>query len=134
MGYSRKKIRDCQIYLPFSHFIGKVFSFERPIIKGLNLIVRLNEKQTLIESSFLHRSRRGGTEYLNFFMGKSYYRDINLYFVYDKQYKQWFTSGPVFFNEAICEKVTNRNFNLKAFEKIFLLYQKERKLLCNCSC
>ena len=44
-------------------------------------------------------------------MGKSYYRDINLYFVYDKKYKQWFTSGPDFFNEAICEKVTNRNFN-----------------------
>ena len=53
-----------------------------------------------------------------FFMGKSYYRDINLYFVYDKQYKQWFTSGHDFFNEAICEKVTNRNFNLKAFGKI----------------
>ena len=50
-------------------------------------------------------------------MGKSYYRDINLYFVYDKQYKQWFTSGPDFFNEAICEKVTNRNFNLRVFGK-----------------
>ena len=44
-------------------------------------------------------------------MGKSCYRDINLYFGYNKQYKQWFTSGPDFFNEAICEKVTNRNFN-----------------------
>ena len=48
-------------------------------------------------------------------MGKAYYRDINLYFVYDKQYKQWFSSGPEFFNEAICEKVRNKNFNLKAF-------------------
>ena len=58
-------------------------------------------------------------------MGKSYYRDINLYFVYDKQYKQWFTSGSDFFNEVICEKVTNRNFNLKVFEK--KIYYTEKK-------
>ena len=48
-------------------------------------------------------------------MGKAYYRDINLYFAHDKQYKQWFSSGPEFFNKAICEKVRNKNFNLKAF-------------------
>ena len=62
-----KKIRDCQIYSPFSHFIGKGFSFEREIIKGLNLIVQLNENQTPIESFFLRRSPRGGTEYIIFF-------------------------------------------------------------------
>ena len=67
MGYSRKKNRNCQIYSRFSHLIGKGFSFEREIIKDLNLIVRLNEKQTLIKSFFLHRSPRGGTEYINFF-------------------------------------------------------------------
>ena len=66
MGYSRKKSRD-QIYSPFSHFIGKGFSFEREIIRGLNLTVRLNENQTLIESFFLHRSPRGDTEYINLF-------------------------------------------------------------------
>ena len=58
-------------------------------------------------------------------MGKAYYRDINLYFVYDKQYKQWFSSGPEFFNEAICEKVRNKNFNLKAFAKKY--YHDEKK-------
>ena len=67
-GIQQKKIRDCQIYSLFSHFIGKGFSSERPIIKGLNLIFRLNEKQTLIKSFFLHRSPRGSTEYLNFFL------------------------------------------------------------------
>ena len=65
------------------------------------MIVRLNEEQTLIESFFLHRSPRGGTEYLNFLGGKAYYRDINLYFVYDTQNKQWFSSGTEFFKEAI---------------------------------
>ena len=81
----------------------------------MNLIVRLNEEQTLLESFLLHRSPKGGKEYLNFFLGKAYYRDINLLYVYDKQNKQWFTSGPEFFNETICEKVRNTNFNLKVF-------------------
>ena len=59
-------------------------------------------------------------------MGKAYYRDINLYFVYDKQYKQWFSSGPEFFNEAICKKVRNKNFNLKRLqENIIMMKRKE---------
>ena len=36
---------------------------------------------------FLHTRSKGGTKYLNFFLGKAYYRDMNLYFVYDKQNK-----------------------------------------------
>ena len=65
-----KKNKDGQIYPPYSQLIGKGFNFERKAIKGLNLIVRLNEEQTLIKSFFLHRSPRGGTEYLNFFWEK----------------------------------------------------------------
>ena len=56
---------------------------------------------------------------------ESYYREINLYFVWDKQYKQWLTSGTDFFNERIWEKVTNRKFNLKAFGKKFYYTEKE---------
>ena len=81
----------------------------------MNLIVLLNEEQSFLESFLLHRSPKSGTEYLNLFLGKTYYRDINLLYVNDKQIKQWFTSGPEFFNEAICEKVRNKKFNLKAF-------------------
>ena len=81
-------IRDGQIYSSYSQFLGKGFNFEREVTKGLNLIVRLNEEQTLIESFFLHRSSKGGTEYLISFLGRAYYRDVNLYFVYDTQYKQ----------------------------------------------
>ena len=120
-----KKIRNGQIYPPYSQFLGKGFNFERKAIKGLNLIVRLNEEQTLIESLFLHRSQKGRTEYLNFFLGKAYYRNIILYFVCDTQYKEWFSSGPEFVNEAICEKVRNKNFNLKAFAK--KCYHDEKK-------
>ena len=78
-----KKIRDRQIYLPYSQLLGKNFNFEREAIKGLNLTVRLNEEQTLIESFLLHGSPKGGKEYLNFFLGKAYYRDINLLYVYN---------------------------------------------------
>ena len=78
-----KKIRDRQIYSPYSQLLGKGFNFEREAIKGLNLTVRLNEEQTLIESFLLHRSPKGGKEYLNFFLGKAYYRDINLLYVYN---------------------------------------------------
>ena len=67
MGYNRKKIRDCQIYSPFSQLIGKGFNFEREVIPGMNLIIRLNEEQKFVESFFLHRSTKGGTEYLKFF-------------------------------------------------------------------
>ena len=120
-----KKIRDGQIYSPYSQLLEKGFNFEREVIKGLNLIVPLNEEQTLIESFFLHRSPRGGTEYLNFFGGKAYYRDINLYFAYDTQYKQWFSSRPELFTEAIFEKVRNKNFILKAFARQY--YHVEKK-------
>ena len=37
----------------------------------MNLIVRSNEEQTLLESFLLQRSPKSGTEYLNFFSGKS---------------------------------------------------------------
>ena len=120
-----KKIRDCKIYSPYSQLLGKGFNFERKEIKGMNLIVRLNEEQTFLESFLLHRSPKSGTEYLNFFLGKAYYRDMTLLYVYDKQNKQWFTSGPEFFNEAICEKVRNKNFHLKAFALEYFHVEKK---------
>ena len=42
-----------------------------------------------------------------------------------KQYKQWFTLGPESYNEAICEKVTNKNFNLKKFARKFYYIDKK---------
>ena len=96
-----KTIRDGQIYLPYSHFLGKGFNFEREVIKGLNLIVQLNEEQTLIESFFLHRSPRGGTEDLG---GKAYYRDINLYFVYVNNINNGFHLDPNFLMKQFAKK------------------------------
>ena len=120
-----KKIRDGQMYSPYSQLLGKGFNLERDAIKDMNLIVRLNEKQTLLESFLLHGSTQGGTEYLNYYLGKYYYRDINLFFVYDQANKQWFTSGAEFFNEAIWEKVRNKNFNLTAFARQYYYVDKK---------
>ena len=52
------------------NFLEKVLIFEREVLIGLNLIARLNKNQTLIESFFLQRNPRGGTEYSNFFGGE----------------------------------------------------------------
>ena len=38
---------------------------------------------------------------------------------------QWFTSGHEFFNEAICEKVRNKNFNLTAFARQYYYIDKK---------
>ena len=78
-----------------------------------------------MKSKPLSNLSKGGTEYIIFLGGKSYYRDINLYFVYDKQNKQWFSSWPEFFNEAISEKVRNTNFNLKAFARQYYYVEKK---------
>ena len=122
MGYKRKKIRDCETYSLFSQLTGKEFNFEREVIPRINLIVRLNEEQKLAKSCFLHRS---GTKYLIFFLGKYYYRDWNFYFVYDKVFKQWFTSHTKFYNVAICKKITHPNFKLIEFMKNFSTLKKK---------
>ena len=49
-----RKIRDCQIYSPYSQFIGKGFNFEREAIKSKALVVRLSEDNKNIESFILH--------------------------------------------------------------------------------
>ena len=63
---------------------------------------------------------------MNFFVGKAYYRDINKsIFCIRYTNKQWFSSGLEFFNEAIPEKVRNKNFNLKAFTRKYYYVEKK---------
>ena len=70
----------------------------------MNLIVRLNEEQTLLESFLLHRSPKSGTEHLNFLGGKAYYRDINLLYVYDKKINNGLHLDPNFSMEQFAKK------------------------------
>ena len=52
---------------------------------------------------------------------------MDLYFVYDRPSRQWFTAGRKFYNEVMCEKMTNPNFKLNAFMKKF--YYTEKKAM-----
>ena len=94
----------------------------------MNLMVQLDEEQKLIESFFLYQPP-WNTKYLNYFLEKNYYRDINLYFVYDRPNRQWFTAGKKIYNEVMCEKLTNPNFKLNAFMKKFYYTEKEAMVI-----
>ena len=107
-----KKIRDCRTYSPYSQFIGKGFNFEREVIKNKALVVQLSEDNKNIESFFLHRNPNHPMEYLDFLLGRNFYRDINLYFTYDTQYKKWFTTGTEFLYQAIAEIINENSFDL----------------------
>ena len=51
-------------------------------------------------------------QYLNFWLGRNFYRDINLYFTYDTQYKKWFTTGTEFLYHAMAEIINENSFDL----------------------
>ena len=51
-------------------------------------------------------------EYLDFLLGRNFYRDINLYFTYDAQYKKWFTTGTEFLYQAMAEIINENPFDL----------------------
>ena len=53
--------------------------FERLTLQGVNLVARLNEKQTLIENFFLHNDPHKSTEYLKKILGRYYYRDKSIF-------------------------------------------------------
>ena len=64
-------------------------------------------------------------------MGENYYRDINLFFVYDARFKQWQTTQPEFFREAIYAKVTAKNFNEKEFARKYYDQDKKGRFVIN---
>ena len=64
------------------NFLEKVLILKEKLYKGLNLIVRLNEEEILIESFFLHRISKGGTEYLNFWGGEELITETQIYNLY----------------------------------------------------
>ena len=122
------KIKEGKIYSPYSQLIAKGFTFK---LKGqtgfsdMTLVTQLDKESEKLKSFFLHTDASNKTEYSNHNLGESYYRDINLFFVYDKTYKQWQTTQPEFFRSAIFEKVSNSNFNEKQFATNY--YQNQKK-------
>ena len=112
------------MYSPYSQYIGKGFNFEREVIKSKNLVVQLGEDNKSIESFFLHRNLNHPTQYKNFLLERNYYRDINLYFTYDTQYKRWFTTKTDFFYRAMAEIINLPSWNIFNFMKRYYFQEK----------
>ena len=102
----------------------KGFNFEREDIKSKNLVVRLSEDNEFIESFFLHRNPNHPTQYIIFLLGRNYYRYMNLYFNYDTQYKQWFSTKTFFFYRALAEIINLPSWNIFNFMKRYYFQEK----------
>ena len=74
-----KKIRDGEIYSPYLQLTHKGLFFKQ---KGTNIefMVRLDKEKEEIHSFFYSKNVRD----LTYQIGLEYYRDINLFFVYDE--------------------------------------------------
>ena len=73
---------------------------------------------------FLHRNPNHPTQYLKFLLGRHFYRDIKLYFTYDTQYKQWFTTRTDFFYRVMAEIINENSFD---FLKVMKKYNFQEK-------
>ena len=92
-----KKIRDCKIYLPFSHFKGNGFEFQRIIGKDKNdkVSVSLFYNNKKIKTTFMHNN-----EHIWHF-ANIIYRDRNVIFMKDWRSGKWFTTSQNLFSEAM---------------------------------
>ena len=73
-----------------------------------------------LHSFFYSRNVRN----LTYQIGHEYFRDINLFFVFDENVppprtsqQKWYTTNVDFFNEAICAKAIDFRFNEANFAK-----------------
>ena len=87
---AKQKIRDCQIYSPFSHFKINGFEFKRIICqdKKDTVTIRLFDDYTKIQNVFRHNFDN------RWLYANNIYRDINLIFTYDTNNKQWHGTNP----------------------------------------
>ena len=85
----------------------------------------------ILSHFFLHRNPNHLTQYLNFLLGRNFNGDINLYFTYDTQYKQWFTTGTALFYRKMAKIINESSFDLLKIIKKILFSRKKRKRLCN---
>ena len=95
----------------------------------MKLVTQVDKENEKLQSFFLHTAASNKTEYLNYSLGEAYYRDINLFYVYDSRFKQWETTQPEFFQKAIYAKATTQNFNEKSSQKNIMMMTKKVDLL-----
>ena len=123
-----KKVKDAEIYSPYMQLTAKGLYF---IQKGTNIqyVIRLDKEIKEIHSYFYSDKIRE----LTYNIGFNWYRDINLFFVFDEnipkrfigRHQRWFATNIDFFNEAICAKTLNQNF--KESELVKKYYHNDKK-------
>ena len=91
-----KKIRDCKIYSPFSHYKGNGFEFQRIIgpKKNDSISVSLFDNNKKFKTTFIHNFR-GINYYANII-----YRDRNSLFMKDSLIGKWYGTSENLFHEG----------------------------------
>ena len=117
-----KRIRDCKIYSPFSHYKGNGFEFQRIAgPKKNNLIsVSLFDNNKKIKTTFIHNFRE-----INYYTN-IIYRDRNSLFMKDSLTGKWFGTSENLFHEVTCYATkTKTPFDVSNFWGDFYEVQKK---------
>ena len=114
-----KKIKDAEIYSPYTQLSTKGLLFKQKVT-NIQFITRLDKELEELHSFFYSANVRN----LTYQIGHDWFRDINLFFVFDENVpprrtsaQKWYTTNIDFFNEAICAKTTDSKFNEANFAK-----------------
>ena len=116
-----KKITDCKIYSPFSHFKGNGFEFKRLIgpKKNDTVTVSLFDNDKKIKTTFIHNFKD-----VNYY-ANIIYRDRNNLFMKDFLTGKWFgTSENLFLEATNYATKTKTPFNFSNFGGNFYKVQK----------
>ena len=117
-----KKITDCKIYSPFSHFKGNGFEFKRLIgpKKNDTVTVSLFDNDKKIKTTFIHNFKD-----VNYY-ANIIYRDRNNLFMKDFLTGKWFgTSENLFLEATNYATKTKTPFNVSNFFWIFTKFKKK---------
>ena len=125
---TEKKIRNAEIYSPYLQLTGKGLFF---VQKGTNIeyVVRLDKEIKQVHSYFYSEKIRD----LTYTIGEQWSEENNYFFVKDENIpdrligkrQQWYTTKKIFFQNAICAKVLDKNFNESQFAKKY--YNDDKK-------
>ena len=117
-----KKIKDCKIYSPFSHFKGNGFEFQRIIgpKKNDTVLVSLFDNNKKIKTTFIHNFND-----INYYINLIY-RDRNVLIMQDFHNGKWYHTNANLFHEATSYATkTKKPFNVSNFLGDFYEVQKK---------
>ena len=116
-----KKITDCKIYSPFSHFKGNGFEFKRIMgpKKNDTVTVSLFDDNKKIKTVFIHNFKE-----INYFTN-IIYRDRNNLFIKDSLTSEWLVQVKIYFSkQQIMRLKQKRHLTLAIFFEIFMKFKK----------